>query len=103
MGSVKIEGDLAVQVAKPKTKEPPMYKVVLLNDDYTPMDFVVIVLEKFFSKSGEQAAQLMWQIHTRGKGICGVFTRDIAETKVVIVNDFSRSHDHPLLCVMEPE
>ena len=78
-----------------------MYKVVLHNDDYTPMEFVVLVLEKFFSMNREKATQIMLHVHTRGKGICGIYTREIAETKVAQVNEFSRSNQHPLLCAME--
>ncbi|MAT66122.1 MAG: ATP-dependent Clp protease adapter ClpS [Gammaproteobacteria bacterium] len=92
---------LAVQEDKPKLKKPPLYKVVLLNDDYTPMEFVVEVLETFFSMSREKATQIMLHVHTRGKGICGVYTHEIAETKVHQVNDFSRQHQHPLLCTLE--
>lgn len=92
---------LAVQQAKPKLKKPPMYKVMLINDDYTPMDFVVQVLETFFHMNREKATQVMLHVHTRGMGVCGVFTRDVAETKVAQVNDYSRSHQHPLLCTME--
>lgn len=95
------EGGLAVQEAKPKLKPPPFFKVVLLNDDYTPMEFVVEVLETFFAMSREKATQIMLHVHTRGKGVCGVYTREIAETKVVQVNDFSRQHRHPLLCTLE--
>ena len=95
------DSGLAVQEAKPKLKRPPMYKVVLLNDDYTPMEFVVRVLETFFQMGREMATQIMLHVHTRGKGVCGVFTREIAETKVAQVNEFSRSHQHPLLCTLE--
>ena len=95
------DGDLQVQEAKPELKKPPLYKVVLLNDDYTPMDFVVQVLENFFSMNREQATQVMLQIHTQGKGVCGTFTREIAETKVAQVSEFSHRNQHPLLCVME--
>lgn len=95
------EGGLAVQEAKPKLKPPPFFKVILLNDDYTPMEFVVEVLETFFAMSREKATQIMLHVHTRGKGVCGVYTREIAETKVVQVNDFSRQHRHPLLCTLE--
>lgn len=94
---------LAVQEAKPKLKPPKRYKVVLLNDDYTPMEFVVQILQTFFMMDHENAVQVMLTVHTKGKGICGVFTRDIAETKVAMVNDFSRKHQHPLLCSMEEE
>ncbi len=92
---------LALQEAKPRLKKPPMYKVVLLNDDYTPMEFVVHILERFFGMDRVRATRIMWKVHTEGKGVCGVFTRDVAETKVVQVNDFSRRHEHPLLCTME--
>lgn len=92
---------LTVQEEKPKLKRPPLYKVILLNDDYTPMDFVVEVLETFFHMDREKATQIMLHVHTRGMGVCGVFTHDVAETKVAQVNDFSRSNQHPLLCTME--
>jgi ATP-dependent Clp protease adaptor protein ClpS len=93
--------DTVVETARPEVQQPPMYQVVLLNDDYTPMDFVVSVLETFFVMSRQRATQVMLHVHTRGKGICGVFTREVAETKVTQVNEFSRSHHHPLLCTME--
>ena len=92
---------LAVQESKPKLKRPPLYKVLLLNDDYTPMEFVVQVLETFFQMNREKATQVMLHVHTRGMGVCGVYTREIAETKVSQVNDYSRDHQHPLLCTME--
>lgn len=92
---------LVVQESKPKVKRPPLYKVVLLNDDFTPMEFVVEVLMNFFSMSEEKATQVMLQVHTRGIGVCGVYTRDVAETKVKQVSDYSRQHQHPLLCTME--
>ena len=92
---------LSVQEARPKLKRPPLYKVLLLNDDYTPMEFVVQVLETFFRMSREKATQIMLHVHTRGVGVCGVFTRDIAETKVSQVNEYSRRHQHPLMCTME--
>ena len=95
------DGGLAVETAKPKLKQPPLYKVILLNDDYTPMEFVVQVLETFFHMDRERATQVMLHVHTRGVGVCGVFTKDIAETKVHRVNDYSRSNQHPLLCTME--
>lgn len=87
----------------PAVKLPKKFKVVLLNDDYTPMYFVVDVLKQFFRLSEEVATQVMLQIHILGKGVCGVYTRDIAETKVAQVNNFARSNEHPLLCTMEPE
>ena len=83
------------------TKKPTLYKVLLLNDDYTPMEFVVVVLEKFFHKGAEEAARLMLQVHQNGVGICGVFTYEIAETKVTQVMDFARQNEHPLQCAME--
>ncbi len=92
---------LALQEAKPKLKRPPLFKVLLMNDDYTPMEFVVEVLESFFQMDRAKATQVMLHVHTRGRGVCGVFTRDIAETKVAQVNDYSRSNQHPLLCTME--
>ncbi len=93
---------LALEEAKPKLKRPPMYKVVLLNDDYTPMDFVVSVLEIFFAMPRERATRIMLQIHTQGKGVCGVFSREIAESKAHQVNIFARENQHPLLCTLEP-
>jgi ATP-dependent Clp protease adaptor protein ClpS len=96
------QGDgLAVETAKPKLKQPPLFKVVLLNDDYTPMEFVVLVLETFFGMDREKATQVMLHVHTRGVGVCGVYSRDVAETKVQQVNDYSRSNQHPLMCTME--
>lgn len=84
-----------------KTKPPPMFTVVLLNDDYTPMEFVVLVLEKFFSKGREQATQIMLKVHHEGRGVCGVYPRDIATTKIEQVSRFSRQNQHPLQCIME--
>lgn len=95
------DDDLSVQEAEPRLKRPPLYKVILLNDDFTPMDFVIEVLMDFFGMPEDKATQVMLQIHTQGVGVCGVFTRDVAETKVMIVNDYSREHQHPLLCSME--
>lgn len=95
------ERGLALETAKPEIKRPPLYQVMVLNDDFTPMDFVVEVLEFFFAMNREKATQVMLHVHTRGRGVCGVFTRDVAESKVTQVNEFSRSHQHPLLCVME--
>ncbi|MGA7296422.1 MAG: ATP-dependent Clp protease adapter ClpS [Rhodanobacteraceae bacterium] len=91
----------AVAPARPKLSPPPMFQVVLLNDDYTPMDFVVEVLRVFFGMNQERAVQVMLHVHTRGKGVCGVFSREVAETKVAHVNEFARTHQHPLLCSME--
>ncbi len=92
---------LAVEEAKPEVKRPSLYKVFLLNDDYTPMDFVVDVLMQFFGMSNEKAHQTMLQVHYRGKGTCGVYTYEIAETKVNLVNDYARQSQHPLMCSME--
>jgi ATP-dependent Clp protease adaptor protein ClpS len=91
----------AVEEARPEIKQPPLYRVILLNDDYTPMEFVVHVLELFFSMPREKATRIMLQVHTQGKGTCGVYSREIAETKVVLVNEYSRENQHPLLCTME--
>ena len=92
---------LALKEAKPELKKPSMYKVVLLNDDYTPMEFVVSLLEKLFGLDREKATRIMLQIHTHGKGVCGTFTYEIAETKVAQVSEYSQRHQHPLLCEME--
>ena len=92
---------LAVQEAKPKLKRPPLYNVVLLNDDFTPMEFVVHVLEQFFGMDREKAVRIKLHVHTQGKGVCGCFSREIAETKVSQANDYSRENNHPLLCTME--
>jgi ATP-dependent Clp protease adaptor protein ClpS len=92
---------LALQEARPKLKRPPLYKVILLNDDYTPMEFVVHVLERFFNKDRPNATRIMLEVHTRGKGICGIYTHEIAETKVAQVNSYSRDNQHPLLCTLE--
>lgn len=86
-----------------KTKKPSLYKVLLLNDDYTPMEFVVYILERFFNKGGEEATRIMLHVHQKGVGICGVYTYEVAETKVTQVMNFSRQHDHPLQCTMEKE
>ena len=89
--------------ARPKTKKPSMYRVLLLNDDYTPMEFVVHVLERFFGKSREQATEIMLHVHHRGVGVCGVYTYEVAETKVAQTIEFARRHQHPLQCTMEKE
>lgn len=96
------EGGLAVSPAKPKLKRPPLFKVVLLNDDYTPMEFVVDVLEQFFALNREKATQIMLAVHTQGKGVCGIYPKDIAETKAMQVNQHARDSGHPLLCEVEP-
>jgi ATP-dependent Clp protease adaptor protein ClpS len=88
---------------RPKTQRPSLYKVLILNDDYTPMEFVVHVLERFFNKGREEATRIMLHVHHKGVGICGVYTYEVAETKVTQVMDFSRQHQHPLQCTMEKE
>ena len=92
---------VAIEEAPPQLKQPPMYKVLLLNDDYTPMEFVVHILESFFRMDREQATRVMLNVHTHVKGICGTYTREVAETKVAQVNEYSRQNSHPLLCDME--
>ena len=98
------QGDIGTlfQEAPPKLQRPRLYQVVLLNDNYTPMEFVVELIEQFFYKSRENATQIMLKIHTEGKGVCGVYTQDIAETKVDLVNQYAQDHQHPLLCQAEP-
>jgi len=88
---------------RPKTKKPSMYKVLMLNDDYTPMEFVVHVLERFFSKNREEATQIMLHVHQRGVGVCGVYTYEVAETKVTQVMDLARQQQHPLQCTLEKD
>lgn len=97
----KPDEDLLVKEAQPRLKRPPLFKVFLLNDDFTPMEFVVDILKRFFAMDEEKATQIMLHVHTRGMGVCGLYSRDIAETKVRQVNDFAREHQHPLLCDME--
>ena len=89
--------------SRPKTKRPPLYKVMLLNDDFTPMEFVVLVLERFFSKNPTQAFEIMLTVHKKGLAMVGIFSHEVAETKVSQVMDFSRRHQHPLQCTMEKE
>ncbi len=93
--------DLAVEEAKPRIKEPPLYRVVLINDDYTPMEFVVSILESVFGMERTRATQVMLEVHTKGKGVCGVYNFEIAETKVAQVMGIAKQHQHPLLCTME--
>ena len=95
------EDGLALKEARPELKQPQLYKVVLMNDDYTPMEFVVELLEKLFGMDREKATRIMLHIHTRGKGVCGVYTYEIAETKVAQVKEYSQRHQHPLLCTLE--
>ncbi|MBT4907050.1 MAG: ATP-dependent Clp protease adapter ClpS [Rhodospirillaceae bacterium] len=100
------DGDNSTGIAtktRAKTKKPSMYKVLMLNDDYTPMEFVVLVLEQFFEKQHEDAIKIMLHVHQKGVGICGVFTYEVAETKVTQVMDFARKHEHPLQCTLEKE
>lgn len=95
------EHGVLVEAGKPEVVPPPLYQVLLLNDDYTPMDFVICVLQQFFNMDLEKATQVMLHVHTRGRGVCGVYTREVAESKVAQVNEFSRMSQHPLLCTME--
>jgi ATP-dependent Clp protease adaptor protein ClpS len=99
--AVKRDEGALLAPEKAKVKPPPLFKVILLNDDYTPMEFVVQILQKFFAMDHEQATRIMLKVHTEGIGICGVFPRDIAHTKVEQVIQYSRSHQHPLQCTME--
>jgi ATP-dependent Clp protease adaptor protein ClpS len=92
-----------VTKTRPKTKKPSLYKVLLLNDDYTPMEFVILVLEKYFGKNHDEAYHIMMHVHQKGVGVCGVFTYEVAETKVTQVMDFARQNGHPLQCTMEKE
>lgn len=92
---------VVITKTKTKTKKPSLYRVLLLNDDYTPMEFVVHVLERFFHKDREAATKIMWHVHNHGVGECGIYTFEVAETKVAQVMDFARQHQHPLQCVME--
>lgn len=89
--------------SRTKTKKPAMYKVLMLNDDYTPMEFVVLVLERFFAKNREEATRIMLHVHQRGVGICGVYTYEVAETKVTQTMEFARKHQHPLQCTLEKD
>jgi len=101
MASIKNQENTVLEKKAVKTKPPSMYKVLLLNDDYTPMEFVVDVIQRFFSKSREQATQIMLKVHTEGAGVCGVYPHGIAETKVNQVLEYAREHQHPLQCAME--
>lgn len=99
--NIDIPTTKVVVKSRPKTKKPSMYRVILLNDDYTPMEFVVQVLERFFQKNREEATQIMLHVHRRGVGVCGVFTYEVAETKVHQVVEFARRNQHPLQCTLE--
>lgn len=92
---------LVFEETEQEIKEPSMYKVLIINDDFTPMDFVIDVLVRFFHMNEERATQVMMHVHTRGKGLCGIFTHEIAETKMLMVNQYAKDNNHPLLCVME--
>lgn len=102
-GQGQDEHGTATLTSRPKLARPPMYKVMLLNDDYTPMEFVVDVLVQFFRMPVEKATQIMLKVHTEGRAVCGVYSRDVAETKAQQVNDHSREHGQPLLCQAEPD
>ena len=93
---------VAVATIKPKLKKPPLYRVIIYNDDYTPMEFVVYVLQTFFGIDRDKATQIMLAIHTHGKGVCGIFTKEVAETKSAQVNNFARENEHPLISEIEP-
>ena len=95
------DSGLVVQESRPEVEEPKRYMVILVNDDFTPMEFVVEILRQFFNLDEESATRIMLNVHTKGKGVCGIFSKDIAETKVVMVNEFARENEHPLLCTME--
>jgi len=99
--ATQFRDDSVLEARKSKLKPPPMFKVMLLNDDYTPMEFVVAVLQTFFSLSREQATQIMLKVHREGVGVCGVYPKDVAITKVEQVGSYARQHQHPLQCVME--
>ena len=95
------QSESVLEAERTKTKPPPLFKVLLLNDDSTPMDVVIVVLQKFFGMNREQATRIMLKVHKEGVGTCGIFPRDVAATKVELVTGFAREHQHPLACVME--
>ena len=97
----RLRDDTVLEARRAKTKPPPMFKVMILNDDYPPMDFVVMVLQKFFSLSREKATQVMLKVHREGMGVCGVYSKDVAATKVDLVRSYAKQHQHPLQCMME--
>jgi ATP-dependent Clp protease adaptor protein ClpS len=99
--AIRQREDTVLEAKKSKVKAPPLFKVLLLNDDYTPMDFVVVVLQKFFGLSRERATQIMLKVHREGIGVCGVYPKDVAATKVQQVKSYAKQHQHPLQCVME--
>ena len=94
--------DVVVATVKPKLQKPPLYRVIIFNDDYTPMEFVVYVLQIFFGIDRDKATQIMLEVHTQGKGVCGIFTKEVAETKSSQVNNFARESEHPLVSEIEP-
>jgi len=100
--STDIKHDVVAEKEAARTAPPPMYQIVLLNDDYTPMEFVVTVLQKFFGKNQEDAMRIMLQVHHEGRGVCGVYPRDVAATRIAQVAQYARAKQHPLQCVMEP-
>ena len=102
-GDTNGPGTAVITKTKPQTKRPSLYRVLILNDDYTPMEFVVHVLERFFNKGRDEATRIMLHVHQKGVGVCGVYTYEVAETKVAQVMDFARQHQHPLQCTMEKE
>jgi ATP-dependent Clp protease adaptor protein ClpS len=102
-GSPGTPGTAVITKTKPQTKRPNLYRVLILNDDYTPMEFVVLVLEKYFAKGRDEATRIMLHVHHKGVGVCGVYPYEVAETKVTQVMDFSRQNGHPLQCTMEKE
>ena len=95
------DSGLMVEESRPEVAEPKRYMVILVNDDFTPMEFVVLILKEFFNLDEEAATRIMLNVHTKGKGVCGIYSKDIAETKVVMVNEFAKENEHPLLCTME--
>jgi len=97
----KHRDDTVLELERTKIKPPPMFKVLILNDDYTPMDFVIIVLQKFFALDREKATKVMLKVHREGRGVCGIFSKDVAATKVELVRSFAKQHQHPLQCMME--
>jgi ATP-dependent Clp protease adaptor protein ClpS len=99
--ATKHQDSSLLEAKRAQIKQPPLYKVLLLNDDFTPMDFVIVVLQRFFGMDREQATRIMLKVHIEGRGVCGVFARDVAATKVDQVTTFARSNQHPLACVME--
>jgi ATP-dependent Clp protease adaptor protein ClpS len=103
MANTHPTGDIAIKPSEIKPKLPAMYKVLLINDDYTPMEFVIVTIQRFFNKSLEQATQIMLQVHTKGMGVCGVYPRDIAETKMNQVLNHAKESQHPLQCLIEPD